>query len=90
MTSSLTIRIDSDLKKEAEALFSDLGMSLTTAINVFFNQAIHSQGIPFTIKRPHIPNDETLAAMEEAKLIACDPSVPYYTNMEDLKKALDE
>ena len=90
MATNITVRVNSDVKKAAEEVLHDLGMNITTAINVFLNQVIHSQGIPFTITRPHHPSAETLAAMEEAMLIARDPNTPSYKTMEELRKALDE
>ena len=63
MTSNITIRMDSERKQELEALFFDLGMSITTAVNVFFHQAIHCQGIPFAVKRPCTPNAETITEL---------------------------
>ena len=47
---NLTIRIDEDIKKEAENLFSRIGMNISTAINVFFRQAVREQAIPFELK----------------------------------------
>jgi DNA-damage-inducible protein J len=47
---SLTIRIDDDIKKDAESLFSKLGFSISGAINVFFRQAIREQAIPFKVR----------------------------------------
>jgi len=47
---NITIRIDDDVKLEAETLFDKLGMSLSGAINVFFRQAIREQAIPFPIR----------------------------------------
>lgn len=46
---SLNIRIDEDVKKQGEALFAELGMNMTTAINVFLRQAIRAGGIPFDV-----------------------------------------
>ena len=46
---NLNIRIDEDVKKQGEELFANLGMSMTTAINVFLRQAIRKGGIPFEI-----------------------------------------
>ena len=46
-TSNMSIRIDSDVKAKAQALFSALGIDMTTAINIFLRQAIQHQGIPF-------------------------------------------
>lgn len=48
--SNLTIRIDEDIKREAESLFNKIGMNISTAINVFFRQAIREQAIPFELK----------------------------------------
>lgn len=48
---NVTIRIDADLKKQADELFDDLGMSFTTAINIFVKQAIREQRIPFEVSR---------------------------------------
>jgi len=47
---NLTIRIDEELKRDAENLFNRIGMSMSTAINVFFRQAIRKQEIPFELK----------------------------------------
>ena len=47
---NLTIRIDESLKKEAETLFGKVGLTMTSAIVVYFRQAILEQAIPFTIK----------------------------------------
>lgn len=63
-TSNMSIRIDSDVKVKAQALFSALGIDMTTAINIFLRQAIQHQGIPFNITLTK-PNQETLDAMAE-------------------------
>ena len=47
---NLTIRIDEDIKKEAEILFSRIGLNTSSAINVFFRQAVREQAIPFELK----------------------------------------
>ena len=47
---SITIRIDDEVKREAETLFDKLGFSISAAINVFFRQAIRDQAIPFPIR----------------------------------------
>ncbi len=47
---NLTIRIDENIKQEAELLFSKIGLNLSSAINVFFRQAIREQAIPFALK----------------------------------------
>ena len=47
---NITIRIDEDVKREAETLFNQLGMSMSGAINIFVRQAIREQAIPFPIR----------------------------------------
>ena len=48
---NVTIRVDEDVKREADQLFDELGMSFTTAINVFLRQAVREERIPFQISR---------------------------------------
>ena len=55
---NVTIRVDEDIKKEADELFDDLGMSFTTAINVFLRQAVREGRIPFQIGRATPPAEQ--------------------------------
>ena len=75
--------MDSDLKARADALFSELGMNLTTAFNIFVRQSIREGGIPFEISINQ-PNKETIAAMLETERIAKDPSVKGYNDLDEL------
>ncbi|MCR4667986.1 MAG: type II toxin-antitoxin system RelB/DinJ family antitoxin [Clostridia bacterium] len=63
-TANINVRVDSDLKKQAEALFSDLGLNMSTAIIMFLKSAVSHDGIPFDVRR-HEPNAETRAALAE-------------------------
>lgn len=47
---SMSIRLDSDVKEQAQQVFSNLGMDMTTAINIFLRQAIQYQGLPFDVR----------------------------------------
>ena len=87
-TANLTGRIDASVKSEAEKLFEDLGMSISTAFNIFLRQAVRAQAIPFTISRG-ITNRTTLAAMREAEQIARVPSVPSFATCESLAASLE-
>jgi DNA-damage-inducible protein J len=78
--------MDTDLKRQAEDLFSDLGLNMTVAMTMFLRQAVRNQGIPFEISRT--PNKETLSAMLEAEKIALDPNVKGYNNLDLLFKDL--
>jgi DNA-damage-inducible protein J len=64
-TTNLSIRMDRDLKNEADRVFSALGMNLTTAITVFVRQAVRQEKIPFEIAL--LPDNEGRGiAMREA------------------------
>ncbi|EIC75399.1 type II toxin-antitoxin system RelB/DinJ family antitoxin [Streptococcus oralis] len=47
---SMSIRLDSEVKEQAQQVFNDLGMDMTTAINIFLRQAIQYQGLPFDVR----------------------------------------
>ena len=64
-TTNLNIRIDENLKKQAEVLFSDLGLNMSSAITVFLKSAVDYNGIPFEIKKT-----ELNAAASDAELLA--------------------
>ena len=86
-TTNISIRMDSDLKAQAEELFSELGMNLSTAFNIFVRQSLREGGIPFEIRMEQ-PNKETIAAMLEAERIARDPSVKHYSDVEEALREL--
>ena len=73
-TTNITIRMDEQLKKQAEELFSDLGLSMTTAFIAFTKQAVREQRIPFNISR-NIPNAGTIAAIDEVEKMKRNPQV---------------
>ena len=85
-TTNLNIRIDKEIKDTAELILNELGLNMTTAINMFLRQTIRSKGIPFELKL----NDETIAAIEEGRRMAKDPNVKGYVTMEELREALEE
>lgn len=84
-TSNFSVRMDSEIKSQCEALYGELGINLTTAINVFLRQSLRVGGFPFDV-RVEKPNKETIAAMLEAERIAKDPSVKRY----DVEEAFRE
>lgn len=87
-TTNLNIRTDRDVKQQAEIIFNELGLNMTTAINIFLKTTIREQGLPFALKLD-MPNSTTAAAIEEGRRLAADPSTPRYTSMAALKAALD-
>ena len=86
-TTNISIRMDTELKAQAEALFGELGMNLTTAFNIFVRQSLREGRIPFEI-RLEKPNPETAAAMREAERIARDPQIRGYQDQNELFRDL--
>ena len=82
------IRIDADTKQQATVLFSQLGIDMSSAVNLFLHQCVMRGGLPFAVEVPQY-NQSVLDAMAEARKISRDPNVPGYTSMEDLKAALE-
>ena len=83
---NVTLRVDEDLKKQADALFSELGMNLTTAFNIFLRQSVREQQIPFKISK-NIANAVTLAAMDAAE--KGEDLYGPYDSVSDLMEALN-
>ncbi|MDO4754057.1 MAG: type II toxin-antitoxin system RelB/DinJ family antitoxin [Bacillota bacterium] len=88
-TTPTQIRIDAEIKKQAVELFENLGLDMSGAVNLFLHQCVLRGGIPFRIEVPQYRRD-VLDAMEEARRISRDADVTSYSNMADLKKALEE
>ena len=86
-STNFSVRMDSEIKRQCEALYGELGMNLTTAINVFLRQSLRAGGFPFEVKLDQ-PNKETIAAMLEAERIAKDPSIKHYSDVEEALREL--
>ena len=85
-STNLNIRVDSNLKKDAEDLFKRLGLNMSSAINVFLTQSIKEQAIPFTIKE-NKPNRKLLKALKEAEKMEKHPErYKTYHNIDELFK----
>ena len=82
-TTNISIRMDSELKSQADELFNELGMNISTAFTIFVRQALREGKIPFEISLNQ-PNKETLAALLEAERISKDSSVKGYTDLDEL------
>ena len=82
------IRIDETVKAQVTSLFNDLGMDMSSAVNIFLRQCLLRGGLPFTVEVPNY-SQKTLEALAEAKRISRDEAVASYDNLADLKKALE-
>ena len=87
-TVSTQIRINRNIKEQASALFANLGLDMSGAINLFLHQCVMRGGIPFAVEMPRY-SERTLEAMAEARRISRDTNTPSYDNLDDLKKALE-
>lgn len=65
-STNINIRMDSDLKMQFEAFCTDMGMTMTAAINIFAKKAVREYRIPFEIGG-EVPNDVTRKAIEDAE-----------------------
>ena len=68
-TTNLNIRVDEELKKNAERLFADLGLNMSSAITIFLKSSVDYNGIPFEIKktgRAQSVSDEELLSVSKA------------------------
>lgn len=84
-TTNLNIRTNKAIKDQAEAIFNELGLNMTTAVNMFLRTVIRENGIPFELKL-EVPNETTAAAIEEGRKLMDDPSAPRYSSMDELKE----
>lgn len=82
-TTNISIRMDAELKSQADTLFAELGMNISTAFNIFVRQSLREGGIPFDITLNQ-PNKETISALLDAERIAKDPAVKGYTDLNEL------
>ncbi len=80
-TTSVSFRIDTDLKNKADNLFNNLGLNMTTAFNMFLRQSVREGRIPFEVSI-NVPNSDTVAAMLESLQSLNDPNTKTY-NVED-------
>ncbi|MDN6630640.1 MAG: type II toxin-antitoxin system RelB/DinJ family antitoxin [Staphylococcus equorum] len=78
-------RINKELVDEAEDIFNDLGIDRSTAMRIFYQQVVWNNGLPFEMKRPEVPNEETIEAFNEDLTNA-----KRYTDLDELFKDLKE
>ena len=88
-TANINLRIEPDIKAQAEAVFSSLGISVTDAINVFLHASIMEGGFPFQPKQPRY-NRETVMAMQEARdIMAGKVKEKRYSSLNDILADMD-
>jgi len=83
----MNLRIEPEIKAEAEELFASFGLTVTDAVNVFLRQSIMRGGFPFEVVR-YKPNAVTQAAIEEAEILLHDPNARSFTSIDELRADL--
>ena len=84
---STNLSLDADLKREAQELYADLGMDLSTAVTIFLRQSVRERGVPFQITR-ETPNAGTAAALAEYHAMKAHPE--QYKRYASFRDAMDE
>lgn len=85
---NINVRIDEKVKKAAEKVFNEVGITASTAINMFYKQVIRTNSIPFEIKA-EVPNKKTLKALKEVEDMEKHPDKSRsYKNVDELMKDL--
>lgn len=88
MTSAINVNVDTKVKEEATNILKDLGLNMSTFINMALAQVVKRNGVPFEVVNPR-PSKELLEAFAEIDEMRSNPDkYPRYSNREDLKKAL--
>lgn len=88
-TATINMRVNPQVKADAESIFSSFGMTLTEAINVFLHKSVMEGGLPFDVRQPRY-NAETEAAIRESRdIMAGRMSAESYESVDDMFAALD-
>ena len=88
LTSAINVNVDSKIKEEATNILKDLGLNMSTFINMALTQVVKRNGVPFEVVNPE-PSKELLEALREVKEMTNNTDkYPRYSNSEELKKAL--
>lgn len=90
LTTIISVQVDRQDKELATGILSDLGLNMSTYVNMAIKQLIYKNGVPFEMVNP-TPSKELLEAFAEIEEMRNNPDkYPRYSNREDLKKALQK
>lgn len=89
LTSAINVNVNTEIKKESTDILNDLGINMSTAVNMFLSQVIRNKGIPFDLISPK-PSRKLRKALKEADdIISGKKKVKAYHNIDELFKDLD-
>lgn len=88
LTSAINVNVPKEVKDESNNIFNNLGLNMSTAINMFLKRVIYERGIPFDVKEPR-PSKELLEALQELDYMEKHPDeYKTYSDIDELKKDL--
>ena len=88
---NVNIRVDDTLKREAESIFSELGLSMSTATNVFYRQVVRHSGLPFEMRTDPFYSAENQARLQKAiGDYEAGKSTPIVKTMDELEEMANE
>lgn len=87
-TAVLSTRLDPALKRQAEDLYTSLGLSLSDAINVFLTKSLQVGGLPFELRQPRYSPATEAAIRESEEIAAGRVPAPTYASVDELSHAL--
>ncbi len=86
-TAKINVAVDERTKQEVEVLLEEMGLNMTSAINIYLKRILMEQGIPFDVSAK-VPNATTIAAMDEFEEMKKNPAA--YKKYPSFKAALNE
>ena len=89
-TINVTIKLDREIKEQAESMFNDFGMNLSTAFNIFARQALRQWRIPFEIHDPFYSEENQAELKRRIEKIESGKAAFIYKTMEELEAMADE
>ena len=72
--SQIAVRVDDDLKKEATAIFNELGLDMSTAVKLFLKQSVLTKSIPFKLALDEYSKDEVEQAKKDIQRLINEKS----------------
>lgn len=88
-TTNINVRIDENLKRDAEVLFNDLGLTMSSAITIFLKSAVRYDGIPFDVRRNNFNTETREALAEYADMKAHPEHYKRYHSFSELLEDVD-
>ena len=87
LTSAINVQVNKEDKDMATKILNDLGISMSTAINIFVKQIIKHDGLPFEVKNPR-PSKELKEALKEGNKISKEDNRKRYNSVAEMMDAI--